>query len=209
MSPRAQKVTAFVNRVADETKTVSTNHHGGSRKGAGRPNAKAKGTSKLTSFHGSSKEPPVATTQAEEKAAADAKEKAATDRLERIQVELRERREQDLTNQEKGLELLSEAAGVTTGVNVQDEEEESDHESDDESWDSDDDDDDNEDDEESNDNHQQPGTNKKRANRQTYKPKAGSDFRTHLNEIKAKILDGEDKDFLKGKHGEGSTGKAS
>ena len=81
---------------------------------------------------------------------------------------------------------------TTSGVNVRDEEEESDHESDDESWDSDDDDDD--DDEESNDN-QQPGTNKKRTNCQTHKPKAGSDFCTHLNEIKAKILDGEDKDF--------------
>lgn len=41
-----------------------------------------------------------------------------------------------MTNQEKGLDLLAEAAGATTGVNIQEEEEESDHESDDKSWDS-------------------------------------------------------------------------
>jgi hypothetical protein len=113
----AQKVTClFTFPVNDKTKTMSTNHHGGSRKGAGRPNSKAKGTRKLSSFYGSSKESPVVTEaevaaiDAKEKTAADAEEKAATDRHERIQVELRERREQDLTNQEQGLELLSEAA---------------------------------------------------------------------------------------------------
>ena len=85
--------------------------HGGARKGAGSPNTKAKGTRKLSSFFVQGpKQPPVLVATE----AADAKEKAAAG--ERIQVERRERREQDLTNQEKGLEeLLVHLKGVLHG----------------------------------------------------------------------------------------------
>ena len=203
----------FAFRVTRKTKTMSSNNHGGSCTGAGHLNTKAKETRKLSSYFESLRgpgEPPVAQTPtgaevaATEKAIAEkaAKEKAATDCRERIQMELTERCEQDLTNQEKGLELLAEAAatennGVTAGGDIQEEEEEeeSDHESDDESWDSDN---NEEDDEECIGN--EPGTKKNRRNRQAYKPQAGSDFHMHLNGIKAKILDGEDKAFLQGKY---------
>jgi len=202
----------FAFRVTRKTKPMSSNNHGGSCTGAGRLNTKAKGTRKLSSYFESLRgpgEPPVAPTPTEAEVAAtekaitekSGKEKAVTDCRERIQMELRERCEQDLTNQEKGLELLAEAAttennGVTAGVDIQEEEEEeSDHESNDESWDSDN---DEEDDEECISN--KPGTKKNRRNCQAYKPQAGSDFRMHLNGIKATILDGEDKAFLQGKH---------
>jgi hypothetical protein len=187
---------------------------GGSREGAGRPNTKAKGTRSIRSYYDVQVpgEPrvalQVAATEVEVAATAkaasekNAKEKAATDRRELIQMELRERREQDLRNQKNGLEVLAEAAatennGGTTGFHIEEEEEESDHESDDESWDSDNEEED-DDDEESPDN--EPRTNKKRRNRQAYKPQPGSDFHAYLNEIKTKILSGEDKEFVKGKH---------
>jgi hypothetical protein len=187
---------------------------GGSREGAGRPNTKAKGTRSIRSYYDVQVpgEPrvalQVAATEVEVAATAkaasekNAKEKAATDRRELIQMELRERREQDLRNQKNGLEVLAEAAatennGGTTGFHIEEEEEESDHESDDESWDSDNEEED-DDEEESPDN--EPRTNKKRRNRQAYKPQPGSDFHAYLNEIKTKILSGEDKEFVKGKH---------
>jgi hypothetical protein len=81
---------------------MSSNRRGGSRKGTGRPNTKAKGTRKLSSYYESlhaPEEPPVlAPTATEVEVAATekpapekaAKEKAATDRRERIQMELRE-----------------------------------------------------------------------------------------------------------------------
>jgi hypothetical protein len=110
---------------------MSSNLHGGSRDGAGRPNAKESGGTNLITnyFFGGSQGPheiPLAFSATEavqaEVVAVErtAKDKAATDRFERLQMQRNRAREQDMTNQKNSLGgLIAEAAatdnnGVTT-----------------------------------------------------------------------------------------------